>query len=85
VGGAQARSPKNFAAEASMKCQEPAFMAFLCECHGLERPLSPQKAAQKLRSLCGVGSRRDLNNDATAAARWKKLRDEFEAWRRAGR
>jgi hypothetical protein len=85
VGGAQARSEKNFAAEASMKCQEPAFMAFLHECHGLDRPLSPEKAARKLRSLCGVTSRKDLNDDAVAAGRWKKLRDEFEAWRRAGR
>lgn len=67
-----------------MKCQEPAFMAFLCECHGLvERPLSPQTAAQKLRSLCGVGSRKELNDDAAAAGRWKKLRDEFTAWKRA--
>jgi len=84
AGGAQARSEKNFAAEASMKCQEPAFMAFLAESHGLERPLSPEKAAQKVRSLCGVNSRKELNDDATAAERWRKLRGEFAAWRSAG-
>jgi len=84
AGGAQTRSEKNFAAEASMKCQEPAFMVFLAESHGLERPLSPDKAAQKVRSLCGVSSRRDLNDDAAAARSWKQLRDQFEAWRRQG-
>lgn len=76
--------PKNYAAEAAMKCQEPAFMVFLEERHGLERPPTAEKAAQKLRSLLGVSSRKNLNIDAQAAERWKALRGEFEAWKRVG-
>lgn len=76
---------KNHAAEAGILCAEPAFMAFLEEEHGLERPLSAEKAAQKVRSLCGVTSRKDLNNDARAADAWRQLRGEYRAWKRAGR
>lgn len=76
---------KDFAAEAAMLCDRPVFMAFLEARHGLERPLSPEKAAQKLRTLCGVTSRREFNNDERAAAAWRQLRDDFKAWERAGR
>jgi hypothetical protein len=76
---------KNFAAECGMKCGEAKFGEFLEVVHGLERPLSPERVAQKVRSMLGVTSRAELNNGGQAAERWKALRGEFEAWRRAGR
>ena len=87
-GGRQEPQPpkgKNYAAEAAIACGKPAFRVFLGARHGLRRPLTDERVAQKLRSLLGVTSRRDLNDDAAAAERWKALRGEFEAWRRAGR
>ena len=80
----KARDPKDFAAEAAMKCEEPAFRVFLEECHGLERPLTSEKVAQKLRSVLRVSSRKELNDDDAAADRWRKLRADFDAWRKAG-
>ncbi|WP_406871607.1 hypothetical protein WHT83_14905 [Aminobacter sp. P9b] len=77
--------PRNYAAEAAMKCQEPAFLAFLEAEHGLERPLTPERAAQKLRSLCGVTSRKQLNDGGQAAQAWRQLRDAYAAWKKAGR
>lgn len=76
---------KNFAAECAMKCDEPAFRVFLEEKHGLERPLTDERVAQKVRGLLGVTSRVELNQQGQAAERWKALRGDFEAWRRAGR
>lgn len=76
---------KDYAAEAAIKCGEPAFKAWLRDCHGLEPPLSDERCAQKLRSLLGVTSRAELNDDAAAAERWRRLRDEFQVWRRRGR
>ncbi|MCO5071122.1 MAG: hypothetical protein M9944_07945 [Rhizobiaceae bacterium] len=73
---------KDYAAEAAMKCAEPAFRRFLAERHGLEPPLTEDRVAQKVRSLCGVTSRAELNNGAAAAERWKSLRADFDAWRR---
>ncbi|RVG84207.1 hypothetical protein CN221_33560 [Sinorhizobium meliloti] len=73
---------KNYAAECAIKCGEPAFKKFLEECHGLERPLTDERAATKVRSVLGIGSRRQLNNDSAAAERWCGLRGHFDAWRR---
>lgn len=81
-GGAEDRQRKDFAAEAAMKCAEPAFKRFLMEKHGFESPATDERAAQKLRSLCGVTSRRELNAGGQAEAAWKALRGEFDAWRR---
>jgi len=81
---AAAGKRKDFAAEAAMKCQEPAFLAFLEARHGLERPLTTERAAQRLRSVLRITSRKTLNEDEAAAQRWKKLRADFDAWRRAG-
>ncbi len=83
-GGQPSERAKDFAAEAAMKCAEPAFKVFLEERHGLERPLSDDRAAQRLRSLLGITTRAELNHDDKAAARWRALRDEFKAWRAAG-
>lgn len=80
-----ADKPVNYAAQAAMKCGEPAFLVFLEECHGLQRPLTDDKAAQKLRTLLRITSRKELNNDSAAAERWRSLCTAFEVWRKAGR
>jgi len=75
---------KDFAAEAAMKCNEPAFKVFLEQQHGLERPLTAERVAQRLRTILGVSSRSELNNNAAAAERWRSLRTAFDAWLRMG-
>lgn len=80
-GGAD-NDPKNFAAEAAIKCSEPAFKRFLMDCHGLESPATDEAAAGKLRHILGITSRAELNDDALAAARWKELKAAFKAWRK---
>ncbi len=77
-------APPDFAAEATMKCDEPAFRTFLAEKHGLEHPLTKDRAVVKLRSILGITSRRELNENGQAAKRWKALRGDFYAWRKAG-
>ncbi|RUM97903.1 hypothetical protein EET67_09810 [Pseudaminobacter arsenicus] len=83
--GLPATARKNYAAEAAMLCSEPAFMAFLHERHGLEKPLTEEKVAQRLRGLLGVTSRRDLNDNDDAAERWRVIRGDFDTWKRTGR
>ncbi|WP_244497467.1 hypothetical protein [Ensifer sp. Root142] len=80
-----ARQPeaKKFAAECAMKCEEPAFLKFLEERHGLERPLTKDRAATKVRSILSISSRRQLDEEPAAAERWKHLRRDFDAWRRS--
>lgn len=74
----------DLAAQCAMTCAEPAFRVYLEACHGLERPLTDERVAQKVRSILGVASRRALNDSDAAAARWRHLRRAFQAWRRAG-
>lgn len=84
-GEPAASDVKNFAAECAMKCGEPAFMVFLEERHGLERPLTPERVAQKVRSILGVTSRNELNDGGRASDAWKALRADFAGWKKAGR
>lgn len=84
-GEPMARDVKNFAAECAMKCQDAAFKVFLHEVHGLEKPLTDGRVAQKVRSLLGVQSRKELNNGGRASEAWIALRGAFDAWRKAGR
>lgn len=81
----KANNTKDFAAEAAMKCEDAAFKVFLEQKHGLERPLTVERVAQKLRSILGIQSRKELNENGAAAQRWRDLRADFEAWRRVGR
>lgn len=80
-----ARDPKNFAAECAMKCQDAAFKVFLHEEHGLEKPLTDERVAQKVRSLLGVQSRKELNYGGRAGEAWIALRGSFSTWLKAGR
>ena len=81
AGEPEARPP-NFAVETGILCGDGRFQTFLTLCHGLEKPATNERAAQRLRSLLGVSSRSELNNDQNAAARWRKLRDQYKAWKR---
>lgn len=81
---ATARAGRDYAAEAAMKCAEPAFAVYLEERHGLERPLTPERVAQRVRSLTAVASRREFNSDPAAAGRWRDLVRDFDNWRRTG-
>jgi hypothetical protein len=84
-GPSQASAVKNFSAECAIKCQEPAFLAYLEKRHGLERPLTEDRAAQKVRSLLGVTSRKELNDGGRASDAWKALRADFATWLKAER
>lgn len=75
---------KDFAANCAILCADPAFKKFLEECHSLERPLTDDRAANKVRFLLKIRSRAELNTDPAAATRWQQLRNHFDAWRRRG-
>lgn len=67
--------------EAAMLCTDPAFKRFLMERHGLDSPATDERTAQRLRSLLGVTSRREINQSDAARERWMSLRGEFRTWK----
>ncbi|MCA1368103.1 hypothetical protein I6F15_11895 [Bradyrhizobium sp. BRP14] len=80
--GQEQQKSKDYAAACAMKCAEPAFKVFLEECHDLAKPLTDDRVATKVRSILKISSRAELNEDPAASARWKKLRDHYDAWRK---
>lgn len=81
---------KNLAAEAAMKCTEPAFQRFLaerCPDAAIDPELypgqgHPKLAAIRLRRVLEIESRKQLNTDTAAAQRWRDLRADYQAWGR---
>ena len=75
---------KDYAAACAMLCKTPAFKSFLERRHGLAKPLTDERVAQKVRSLLGVTSRAELNRPGRAADAWRQLSRAFGEWRKAG-
>lgn len=75
---ARRKAPLLPAARAAMLCTDPAFARYVATAHDY-----PGDTASFVRGWCDVASRRDLNTDPAAAARFETLRTEFDAW--AGR
>ena len=66
------------AEQAGMRCHEWRFRRFL---KAKDLPVHDEKsAAETIRVLCRVGSRRDLNNDEQAAQKWREIDSEYQQW-----
>lgn len=75
--------PKDFAAECAMKCQnDRLFSVYLMEAHQLQDAADAERIKTRVRSVLGISSMKELNEDPAAAARWHNLRGDFDAWRR---
>lgn len=78
---AREREAKDFAAQCGMVCQRGDFARYLSERHALEAT-DKERVAARVRSVLAISSRAELNTDPAAAARWQKLRADFESWRK---
>jgi hypothetical protein len=65
--------------QAAMRSDEGAFWKFL-EKNYDRSTWSPEAAAEHIRQLCGVHSRRDLNDNHKARVLWHQLDREFLVW-----
>lgn len=61
------------AQRAGMLCNEGAFIIFL-------EVEDKDAAARRLRRLCEISSRRELDQDAAAAARFREIVGDYELW-----
>ncbi|WP_319517284.1 hypothetical protein [uncultured Martelella sp.] len=76
------RPAKDYAAECAMKCAETAFQHFMAERHDLKLPTDKDKTATRVKFVLALNSRKDLNENAPAASRWRAMVQDFEQWRR---
>ncbi len=66
---------------AGMLPRDATFRAYLCDLASVE-DVTPDNAAEYVRVICEVGSRRELATDPEAANRFETLvRRPFVAWR----
>ena len=73
-----------YAQGAAMMCNSGRFRQFLQQRTG-QRVESDQRAAELVRGLCGVASRRELDQSALAGQAWRTLVGEYNQWASAGR
>ncbi|MEX3008972.1 hypothetical protein [Hoeflea sp. TYP-13] len=78
AGAAVSEKPKDYAAQAAMMCDRPAYRRFLEEHHGLAEGADPDAVREAQRKAVKIRSKADLN----AAGRWLKHLTEFELWQR---
>lgn len=79
--------------QAALRCAEPDFYRFMCTKFrpGTVIPFDPKKDANTapsvplLRQQLGIGSRRDLDQDAEKGRAWRALDAEYYAWQRGRR
>lgn len=75
--------PTNHAAEVAMKCKsDQQFRQWLIDCQNMTDAKDFERVKTHVRFLLAVGSLKDLNEDQAAAGRWKKMREDFEKWRK---
>ncbi len=69
------------AQHAGILCNDPRFQTFAAMRSGFPGGcFQASAAAEYLRQCCGVTSRRDLNTNPAARARFDRLRTDFDAW-----
>jgi hypothetical protein len=73
----------NPAAQAGIRCSEPAFLVFLKAQHP-DDWAECTDAAECVRLICGVHSRVELGINQKARVIWHSLDSEFQAWRAIG-
>jgi len=70
--------------QAGIRCADPDFWEFLST-RTTGGVASSEDAARRVRSLCVVLSRADLNTTPDGAKRWGKLEDDYQLWRMGAR
>lgn len=76
------KPPRPLSQIAGMFCNSAIFQKFIQEeSEGWDHRPTSDEAAEWLRSACGIRSRTELNTNADAAARFHKIRGQYQAWR----
>jgi len=69
------------AAQCALRCDQPAFQAFLREIYQHSAVRDSDSAAAAVRHICGVKSRSELSADHRRRVLWKQMDDQFQAWK----
>lgn len=74
--------PRPLSQIAAILCNNAVFQKFIQEeSEGWDHRPTSDEATNWLRAVCGIESRKELNTNEVAAARFRKIRGQYEAWR----
>ncbi|MBW8640406.1 hypothetical protein K1W69_24655 [Hoeflea sp. WL0058] len=71
----------NYAANCAIVCDDPLFREYMELWHGLERDADRDWLVGKLHKVLEISSRRELNTNPAAAARWLDLLHAYNGWK----
>jgi hypothetical protein len=67
--------------QAGIRCKDPVFWVFLRESGFIIRKIEDEEtAADVVRYVCEIDSRRELADHSSAQAIWHDLDDRYQAW-----
>lgn len=67
--------------QAALSCNDDRFQRFLAERdQKWGPPYTPEVAAERVREICGVGSRSAIVDEEPSGKHWRRLNSEFMAW-----
>ena len=66
--------------QAGLRCTEATFKRFLYEEYNMQKWASDEEAADLVRHICGVESRKEFDTSDEARKAWLNLESSFQAW-----
>jgi hypothetical protein len=72
--------PTNYAANCAMACKSAEFQLFMHVEHGVDNPSDFIRVENKVKSMLGIHSKKELDQDPDAAQRWLKLWRDGQDW-----
>lgn len=68
--------------QAAILCNTGLFQEFAAKrCGYPDKAMTPSAAAEYVRTVCGVTSRKQLDSNSKAAGQFQALRTEYDEWR----
>lgn len=80
AGEKRSWSDLSLAQQAGIRCAEVAFQKFLRETGDMQSCNTADDAATYVRFICGVGSRREIENSLAARTKWQDLETRYQVW-----
>jgi hypothetical protein len=73
--------PTDYTQQCAILCGDRRFQRFLHEQHGLDNYDDKIRVESCVRSMLSIQSRKQLNEDPEAAARWDSMRADYYTWK----
>lgn len=78
---AAGKGPPDYTTECAMLCNDHDFRLWLIDRHGMDPSADAKHVESHVRTMLKIKSRKELNTDPAASARWQRRKKDFETWK----